>query len=95
MIVFETMQEEEIKILSTLLLITNSWLQAFALCKPLDGSWVRGGEGRGHRSWGMSLLCSPLFWLRIKVTFLFPPYSVSVFFDSALVGREGQDFGQQ
>ena len=47
MIVFETMQEEEIKILSTLLLITDSWLQAFALCKPLDGSWVRGGGGQG------------------------------------------------
>ena len=34
----------------------------------------------GHSSWGLSLLCSPLHWLRIKAAFLFPPNSVSVFF---------------
>ena len=49
----------------------------------------------GHSSWGMNLLCAPLHWLRIKVTFLFPPNSVSEFFYSASVGRESQDFGQQ
>ena len=49
----------------------------------------------GHSSWGMSLLCSPLHQLRIKATFLFPPSSVSIFFYSALVDRESQDFGQQ
>ena len=35
---------------------------------------------RGHSSWGMSLLCSSLYWLRIKATFLFPPNSLSVYF---------------
>ena len=35
---------------------------------------------RGHSSWGMSLLCSPLRRLRIKATFLLPPNSVSTFF---------------
>ena len=69
---FETIQEEETKILSPLFFITNSWLQVLALYKPLDFSW--GGEG--HRFWGMSLLCSPLHWLRIKTSFLSPPNSV-------------------
>ena len=51
MVVFETMQEEEIKILSPLFLITDSWLQAVALHKPLDSSW-----SGGHSSSGTSLL---------------------------------------
>ena len=50
--------------------------------------------GRGG-SWSLSLLCSLLHRLRIKATFLFPPSSVSIFFYSALVDRESQDFGQQ
>ena len=36
--------------------------------------------GGGHSSGGTSLLRSPLHWLRMKATFLFPPNSVSVFF---------------
>ena len=36
---------------------------------------------------------SPLRQLRIKATFLFPPYSVSVFFNSASVSRESQGLG--
>ena len=75
MTVSETMQEEEIKILTPLFLITDSRLWVLIFYKPLNSSlrW-------GHCSWGMSLLCSPLQLLRIKVTFLFPPNSVSVFF---------------
>ena len=30
--------------------------------------------------WGMSLLCSPLCWLRMKATCLLPPHFVSMFF---------------
>ena len=51
-------------------------------------------KGAGHSSWGMSLLYSPLCWLRIKVTFLFPPNSLWIFYSSS-VGRESQDFGHQ
>ena len=76
------------KILTHLSLLTNLPLRALALYKPLD-SLVGAG------SWSMSLLCSPLHWLRIKATFLFPPSSVFIFFYSALVDRESQDFGQQ
>ena len=36
------MQKEEIKILSLLFLIANSWLQALALIQPLDSSWICG-----------------------------------------------------
>ena len=43
MTVFKTMQEEEIKILRPLFLITDSWLWALILYKPLDFS--RGGGG--------------------------------------------------
>ena len=39
MTVFQIMQEEEMKILTPLLLITNPWMQAFILHKPLDSSW--------------------------------------------------------
>ena len=80
MIVFETMQEEEIKILSTLLLITDSWLQAFALCKPLDGSWVGGGRA-GGTVLGAWAYCVPLSsgW-ELKSPFYFlhtlSPYSL-------------------
>ena len=87
--VFEIMWEEEIKILTPLFLITDSSCE-FTLYNPLDSSW-RGA----HSSWGISLLCSPCPWLRIKATLLFPQNSVSAFFYSASVGRESQDFGQQ
>ena len=51
-------------------------------------SWTpHGRDVCVHSSWGMRVLCSPCRWLRIKTTFLFPP--------KALMGREGQDFGQQ
>ena len=59
------------KILSPLFVIPDSWLQTLA--SRLLMEW-------GHISWGMSLLHPPLYQLRIKVTFLFPPSSVSVFF---------------
>ena len=91
MTVFETMQEGEIKILSPLLLITDSWLWTLFLNKPLDSSWWVGGW---HGSWGLSLLYSPLCWLRIKATFLFPPNSLWIFYSSS-VGRESQDFSQR
>ena len=81
-IVFETTQD-----LSPLLLITNSWLRAPASYKP------RTLLTEGHGSWSVRLLCTTLHQLKIKATFLFPPDSVSVLFNSASVGREGQDFG--
>ena len=71
MTVSKIMQEEEIKILRPLFLITDSWLWALILQKPLDFSW-----GGGHSSWSMSLLCSPLHQLRIKAIFLFPPKTI-------------------
>ena len=39
---FETMQEEEYKILTPSLLITDPWLQALILYKPIDSLWSRG-----------------------------------------------------
>ena len=48
----------------------------------------------GHSSWGMSLLYSPLHLLGIKASSLFSKLCLHVF-NLALVGREGQDFGQQ
>ena len=97
--VFETTQEEEIKILSPLLLITNSWLRAPASYKPRTLLTEAASYKpqtlltEGHGSWSVCLLCTALHQLRIKATFLFPPDSVSVLFNSASVGREGQDFG--
>ena len=83
MTAFETVQEEEDKIQTSLFLITDSWWQAFILYKPLDSSW----SGK-HISWGKSLLCSPLHLLRIKGTCLHIVYL-------ALVGRKSQVWGQQ
>ena len=40
---FETMQEEEYKFLTPSLLITDPWLQALILYKPIDSLWSRGG----------------------------------------------------
>ena len=45
---FETIQEEEMKILSPLFLITNSWQEAPALYKLLDSSWIRGAQLLSH-----------------------------------------------
>ena len=74
MTVFEATEEEEIKILPPLFFTPHPWLWALALYKPLHSSWRV-----GHSSWGMSLQCTPLHWLRIKATFIFPPNSMSVF----------------
>ena len=46
MTVFETMQEEEIKILTPLFPITYSWLQALILYKPLDLDFPGGSDGK-------------------------------------------------
>ena len=80
MTVFETMQEEELKILSPLFFITDSWVRAVALYKPLDSSWSRNGAGGGHSS---GAYCLPLStgWLSENRSHLsIPPKSVSVFF---------------
>ena len=75
MTVFEAKKEEEIKILTLLFLITDSWLWAFNLHKPLDTSKRVGG--RVLEAWAY---CVPICQLRIKTTFLSPPNSVSIFF---------------
>ena len=67
----------------SLFLIINSWLWGLILYKPLVGA-----EGKKHSSWSVSLLCSPLFWLRIKANFLLSPNSVSVFFICLWEGSE-------
>ena len=72
--VFETTQEEEIRILSPLFLITNSWLWALALCKPQTPHRV-GVQFLRHEP-----TVFPFLHLSIKPIFLFPPDSVSVFF---------------
>ena len=43
-------------------------------------AWKIPWKGVGHSSCGMSLQCSPLLRLKIKVTSLFPLNSISVFF---------------
>ena len=71
MTALETMQEEEDKILTPLFLITDPWLWALVLYKPLDSSW-----------WEKQFLRhepTVLPW-ELKATFLFPPNSVYVFF---------------
>ena len=66
--VFETMQEEEIEILTPLFLITDSWLWVLILHKPLDSSWSGWGA---HSSWGMGLLCFPFRGWELKPPFYF------------------------
>ena len=46
------------------------------------------GWGRGHSSWGSSLLCSPFAWQRNKVSLSFFSITLSPYFCSALVHRE-------
>lgn len=70
MTVFETMQQEEIKILSPLFLITDCEPSSY---EPLSSSWAQFLEA-------YQLLCSLLHQLRIKAAFLFPSNSVSIFF---------------
>ena len=91
MTVFETMQEEDIKILSPLFLITDSWLQALILYKPLDSSWGLVQFLRQEPT------VFPSLPLRIKATSISSKLCLRIFFffNSASVGREGQDFGQQ
>ena len=70
---FETMQEEEeYKIFTPFFLITCPLLRA------LNDTIPQISHGEGHSSWGRSLLCPPLWQLKIKATFLFPPNSVSM-----------------
>ena len=71
MTAFETMKEEEDKILTPLFLITDPWLWALVLYKPLDSSWCE----------KQFLRPEPTVLPReLKATFLFPPDSVSMFF---------------
>lgn len=91
MSVFETRQEEEIKIPTPLLLITDSWRQTLILYQPLDSSWG-GAQFLRHEPIAFP---SPLAGLRIQTTFLLPPNSVFVFFYLTSVCRESQDFAQQ
>lgn len=44
----------------------------------------------GAKSWGMSLLCFPCHWLRIKVNFLLPSDSVSTYFIQLWWAEKGQ-----
>ena len=83
MTVFETMQEEESKIISPLFLITDCWL--LALHKPLDSTWT---WGTLIEAW---VYCVPLStdW-ELKPPF----YFLQTMSHSASVGREGQGFGQ-
>ena len=59
--VFEKMHEEEIQILPTLFLITDSWLWALPLYKPLDSSWAGDGGYTVLETWPY---CVPflLYW---------------------------------
>ena len=88
MTVFETMQEEEYKMLPSLFFIICPWLWAFLLVKPIDSPWK---WGTVLVAWVYSVL--PLHQLRIKASSLFSPNSVSVLFYLASVDRESQDFG--
>ena len=87
MTVFEIMQEEETKILSSLFLVIDSWQPALALYKPLDSSW-RGQFLRPEPTLFPSPPAENYSHLSISS-------KLSVFFHLALVGREGRDFGQQ
>ena len=82
MTVFETMQEQEIKVLSPLFLITDCWL--LALHKPLDSTW---SWGTVIEAW---LYCVPLSanW-ELKPPF----YFLQTMSHLASVGREVQGFG--
>ena len=68
MTVLGTTQEEEIKILTPLFLITDSWLWTLILHKPLDSSCRGWGT---HSSWGVSLPCFPLRGWELKPPFYF------------------------
>ena len=93
MIVFETIQEEEIKILSPLFLITDSWLQALALHKPPDSSWSGGGVGAQFCRQEPTVFPSPP--AENKSHFSISSKLCFHIFHSASVGREGQDFSWQ
>ena len=89
MTVFETTQEEEIKVLSPLYHISDSWLWALALYKPLDSSW-RGAQFLRHEP---TVVPSPPTENKSHLS-VFSKLCLHIFC-SASVGREGQDFGQQ
>ena len=88
MTVFETMQEEEIKIRTPLVLITDSWLWALILSKPLVSSWV-GVQFLRHEHSSVQLFADcDLNYLSIS-----SKLCLHIFY-SSLVGRETQDFSQ-
>ena len=77
------------QVITPLFFITDSWPRGLILYKPLDSSW------RGPSSWGTSLLCAPLCWLRIKAAFPISSKLSLRTFQSALVDTASQGFGQQ
>ena len=84
------MQEEEIKILSTLLLIFHSRLQALALIQPLDSSWMCGTV---LEAWAF---CVPLSVPAENKSRLSISSKLCLcIFHSTSVGKEDQDFNQQ
>ena len=86
-LVFETMQEEETKILSPLLLIPNSWLETLALYKPRGSSWRRGAQFLRHE---------PFLLMPENKSYLSISSQLCLhIFHAASVGREGQNFGRQ
>ena len=90
MMVFEMRQEKEIKILTPLFLITDSWLQTHILYNPLGSSWRQTQLLRHEPAY-----CVPLYAsLKLKPPLYFLQ-TLSLFFIQPSVGREGQDFGQQ
>ena len=90
MIAFETMWEEEIKILSPLFLITDSWLGALAVYKAVDSSWSWGARFlRQEPTVFPSLLAENKSQLSIS-----SKLSLHIFY-LASVGRDIQDFGKQ
>ena len=68
MTVFETVQEEEYKILTPSLLITDPWLQALIFCKPTDSSWSRGGTAL--EAWAYCVSLSACWELKPPFYFL-------------------------
>ena len=84
------MQKEEIKILSLLFLIANSWLQALALIQPLDSSWMCGTVLEA-RAYGVPLSMPAENKSHLSIS----SKLCLCIFHSTLVGKEDQDFEQQ
>ena len=89
--VFEKINEEEIQILPTLFLITDSWLWALPLYKPLDSS----GRGMGGaHSLRHDPIVFPFCCIGDKSHLLISIKLCLRIFYLASLGRESQDFGQ-